>query len=62
LKKKLPLKKSNELIGSNPFIDDGLVRVVDVQTNYGIFRRAITKLGRTNAEIHVETEVQHRWE
>jgi hypothetical protein len=39
--------------------NDGLVRVVDVQTNYGLFRRAVTKLGRTNAEIHVETEVQH---
>jgi hypothetical protein len=42
--------------------NDGLVRVVDVQTNYGVFRRAVTKLGRTNAEIHVETEVQHRGE
>jgi hypothetical protein len=27
-------------------IDDGLVRVVDVQTCYGVFKRTVTKLSR----------------
>jgi hypothetical protein len=34
--------------------NDGLIRVVDVQTNYGVFKRAVTK------RKHVETEAQHR--
>jgi hypothetical protein len=30
--------------------DDGLVRVVDVKTNYGVFKTTVTKLTRTNVE------------
>jgi hypothetical protein len=42
--------------------DDGLVRVVDVQTNYGVFKRAVTKLARTNVEVCVDSGNQHRGE
>jgi hypothetical protein len=38
--------------------NDGLVQVIDVQTNYGVFRRAVTKRGRTNAESHVKIKLR----